>query len=57
MWIDHSNYPGGPLEFYSAPEGAWYNAFGFLADITAAMLIESTTPFTVLGIGLVISAA
>jgi hypothetical protein len=25
MWIDHRNYPGGPLGFYVASEAAWYS--------------------------------
>ncbi|KAI0295629.1 hypothetical protein B0F90DRAFT_1811443 [Multifurca ochricompacta] len=38
MWIDHRNYPGGPLGYFSATENAWYNVFGSAADATANIL-------------------
>ena len=28
MWIDHRNYPGGPLGYYNAAEAAWFNVVG-----------------------------
>jgi len=38
MWISHRNYPGGPLGFYGASEGAWYNAMTFAANSTGNIL-------------------
>lgn len=38
MWIDHRNYPGGPLGFYRATQSAWYNVLRFAADVTANIL-------------------
>ena len=38
MWIDHRNYPGGPLGFYQASEVAWYTAFACAAGVTANIL-------------------
>lgn len=40
MWIDHRNYPGGPLQFYRASAGSWSNAFGFAADAAASFLCD-----------------
>ena len=28
MWIDHRNYPGGPLAYFAATGDAWYNGVG-----------------------------
>jgi len=38
MWISHRNYPGGPLGFYGASEGTWYNAMTFAANSTGNIL-------------------
>ena len=38
IWIDHRNYPGGPLGFYRASQSTWYGALGFAADATANIL-------------------
>ena len=38
MWIDHRNYPGGPLGFYKASQSAWYGTLGFAADAAANIL-------------------
>ena len=38
MWIDRRNYPGGPLGFYGASEGAWYNTMNFTANAMTNML-------------------
>jgi hypothetical protein len=38
MWIDHRNYPGGPLGFYLASEVAWYTAMAFGAGVMANIL-------------------
>ena len=40
MWIEHSNDPGGPLEFYGASAGAWYNAVDFTSHATANLLAD-----------------
>ena len=40
MWIEHSNDPGGPLEFYGASAGAWYNVVGFTSHATANLLAD-----------------
>jgi len=40
MWIDHRNYPGGPLGFYGVSEGAWYNAVDLTAHATANILAD-----------------
>jgi hypothetical protein len=38
MWIDHRNYPGGPLGYYAASVGAWYAILGFMAGAVANVL-------------------
>jgi hypothetical protein len=38
MWIDHRNYPGGPLGFYQASQVAWYTAMAFAAGVSANIL-------------------
>ncbi|THU78137.1 hypothetical protein K435DRAFT_973654 [Dendrothele bispora CBS 962.96] len=38
MWIDHRNYPGGPLGYFSATTSMWMNVFGSAADATANIL-------------------
>jgi len=40
MWISHRNYPGGPLGFYGASEGAWYNAMDFTANAMANTIAD-----------------
>jgi hypothetical protein len=40
MWISHRNYPGGPLGFYEASEGAWYNAVDFDSHAAADILAD-----------------
>jgi len=37
MWIDHRNYPGGPLA-YLAAEATWFNILG-LATVAAANIL------------------
>ena len=46
MWIDHRNYPGGPLAFYAASQAAWYVVIGLVA----------TAVVNILGDGLLVSA-
>jgi hypothetical protein len=31
MWIDRRNYPGGPLGYFAASEGSWFNVLGLAA--------------------------
>jgi hypothetical protein len=38
MWIDHRNYPGGPLGFYLVSEAAWYTATALAAGVAANIL-------------------
>ena len=38
MWIDHRNYPGGPLGFFVASEGSWYIVTGWAAGIVTNIL-------------------
>ena len=38
MWIDHRNHPGGPLGYYEASQGAWYNVLSFAAPAMANIL-------------------
>jgi hypothetical protein len=38
MWIDHRNYPGGPLGFYAASQVAWYVVIGLVATIVVNIL-------------------
>ncbi|KIJ42132.1 hypothetical protein M422DRAFT_171524 [Sphaerobolus stellatus SS14] len=38
MWIDHRNYPGGPLGYFSAQGAIWFNVLGSAADIFADIL-------------------
>jgi hypothetical protein len=45
MWIDHRNYPGGPLAFYAASQAAWYVIIGLVA----------TAVVNILGDGLLVS--
>ena len=40
MWIKYRNYPGGPLGFYGASDGAWYNAVDFTSHATANLLAD-----------------
>ena len=35
MWIDHRNYPGGPLAFYAASQVEWYVVIGTSATALA----------------------
>jgi hypothetical protein len=38
MWIDHRNYPGGPLKFYAASEAAWYSVLHLTSAVLANIL-------------------
>jgi hypothetical protein len=38
MWIDHRNFPGGPLGYFIVSEAAWYNVLGMAAGATANIL-------------------
>ena len=38
MWIDHRNYPGGPLGYYAASESSCYNVLGIGAGAMANTL-------------------
>ena len=38
MWIDHRNYPGGPLGYFVASEGSWYIVTGWAAGIVTNIL-------------------
>jgi hypothetical protein len=38
MWIDHRNYPGGPLGYLAATEAAWFNILGQAATAAANIL-------------------
>ncbi|KAJ7116415.1 hypothetical protein C8R44DRAFT_207963 [Mycena epipterygia] len=38
MWIEHRDFPGGPVAFFSTNIAAWYNTFGTAADVTANIL-------------------
>jgi hypothetical protein len=38
MWIDHRNYPGGPLGYFAASEAAWFNVLGLAASTAANIL-------------------
>ena len=38
MWIDHRDYPGGPLAFYAATQVAWYVVIGTFATALANIL-------------------
>jgi hypothetical protein len=38
MWIDHRNYPGGPVAFFQASEGSWYSATAFGGSVMANIL-------------------
>ena len=40
MWIDHRNYPGGPVAFYRVSAGVWYNALAFAADTAGNFLCD-----------------
>jgi len=40
MWIDHRNYPGGPLGYYAASESSWYNVLGIGAGAMANTLSD-----------------
>ena len=40
MWIDHRNYPGGPLEFCIVSQAAWYVDIGLATTVTANMLSD-----------------
>jgi hypothetical protein len=38
MWIDHRNYPGGPLGYYVASQTGWYTVFGLAAGTAVNIL-------------------
>ncbi|KAK7007384.1 hypothetical protein R3P38DRAFT_1668699 [Favolaschia claudopus] len=38
MWIDHRDFPGGPVGYFSANIAAWYNTFGTAADVAANIM-------------------
>jgi hypothetical protein len=38
MWIDHRNYPGGPLGYYAVTGPAWFSILG-LATVAAANIL------------------
>jgi hypothetical protein len=38
MWIDHRNYPGGPLGYFAPSEAAWYNVLGLVAGTLVNLL-------------------
>jgi hypothetical protein len=38
MWIDHRNYPGGPLGVFGMTQSAWYNVLRFAADVMTNIL-------------------
>jgi hypothetical protein len=40
MWIDHRNYPGGPLGFYLASQSAWYNVSRFATNAMTSILCD-----------------
>jgi hypothetical protein len=40
MWIDHRNYPGGPLEYCIVSQAAWYVDIGLVTTITANILSD-----------------
>jgi len=40
IWIDHRSFPGGPLGFFKASEGAWYNVLGSAAGATTNILAD-----------------
>jgi hypothetical protein len=49
MWIDHRNFPGGPLAFWVASSRTWYAVAGWTAGITAnilgdGLLVRPTSP-------------
>ena len=40
MWIDHRNYPGGPLEFIADSQFSWSFILAFAASATANILSD-----------------
>ena len=38
MWIDHRNYPGGPLGYFAASEFTWFKVLGLAASAAANLL-------------------
>ena len=38
MWIDHRNYPGGPLGYFVASKAAWFNILGLAAAAAVNIL-------------------
>jgi hypothetical protein len=38
MWIDHRNYPGGPLGYFGASQTGWCTVFGSAAGIAVHIL-------------------
>jgi hypothetical protein len=38
MWIDHRNYPGGPLGYFAVTQTMWLNILGQAAAATANIL-------------------
>ena len=49
MWIDHRNYPGGPLGYFAATGNSWYNILGLALGATVnilgdGLLVRSVSP-------------
>jgi hypothetical protein len=40
MWIDHRNYPGGPLGYFAASGITWFNVLGLINSAAANILAD-----------------
>jgi hypothetical protein len=40
MWIDHRNYPGGPLGYFIGSKAAWFNILGLAAAAAVNILAD-----------------
>lgn len=38
MWIEHRNFPGGPIAYFNAESTIWFEVLGTVADVLADYL-------------------
>lgn len=51
MWIEHRNFPGGPVAYFNAEGSIWFTVLGSAADVVADYLSNAllvNNPFIIL---------
>ena len=41
MWIDHRDYPGGPLGYYSVESTFWFSILGTTASVVQSFMNDA----------------